>query len=260
MADYLWRVLAAEMPASFHPDALCAQAVCARTYTLCKGASGRHPGADVCTSSACCQAYRSPDEAAARWGESAAAFGEKIAAAVAATDGVTACYDGAPIQALFFSSSTALTETAAAVWGSHLPYLVSVSSPEGEGVPNYISTVTLSADALRQRVLALHPQADLSGPPEGWFTGIAHTDSGRVATLTVGGIPLSGGEARTLFALRSTCFTLTYGPEGFTFTVTGYGHGVGLSQYGANAMAEAGVGWPDILRHYYTGITLEAGW
>lgn len=257
MADYLWRVVAAEMPASFHPDALCAQAVCARTYTL---ASGRHSNADVCTSSACCQAYLHPDEAAARWGDANDLYRDKIAAAVSATDGVVAAHQGSPIQAVFFSSSTAWTEDAVAVWGSQLPYLVSVPSPEGEGVPNYTTTVTLSAEEVSRRVLAFRPQADLSGPAESWFTGAAYTQSGRVATLTVGGISLTGGEARTLFGLRSTCFTLTCGADGFVFSVTGYGHGVGMSQYGANTMAEAGTAWPEILTHYYTGITLEKGW
>ena len=260
MADYLWRVVAAEMPASFEPAALSAQAVCARTYTLYKSGSGRHENADVCTSSACCQAYIHPTDAAAKWGEQAASNGEKISAAIADTDGVIATYEGAPIQAVFFSSSTGRTEAAVAVWGGDFPYLVSVDSPEGAEVPDYTTTVTLTAEEVRGRTLALYPQAELDGDEAGWIGDVVYTDSGRVASLTVGGVPLTGGEARALFSLRSTCFAVAHGEGGFTFTVTGYGHGVGLSQYGANAMARAGAGWRDILTHYYTGVTLEKGW
>ena len=144
LSDYLWRVVAAEMPASFEPEALRAQAVCARTYSLWKQAAGIHgaDGADICTDSACCQAYRSPEDAAQRWGEAEADWSAKIAAAVADTDGQVLTYEGALIQAVFFSSADGSTADAAEVWGRSLPYLVPVDSPEGDEVPNYHSTVT----------------------------------------------------------------------------------------------------------------------
>ena len=261
MADYLWSVTAAEMPAAFETEALKAQAVCARTYTLWKAShGGGHEGADVCTDSSCCQAYITPEEAAANWGDMAQEYEAKIAQAVAATDGMVATYEGAPIQAVFFSSASGTTEDAAAVWGNSLPYLVSVDSPEGDEVPNYHTTVTLTADQVRELVLAAIPEADLSGDPSGWFSELSLTASGRVAEVKVGGVALSGGAVRNLFGLRSACFQVEYGESGFTFSVTGYGHGVGMSQYGANAMAQAGSTWQEILTHYYTGVTLEAGW
>ncbi|MBD5118938.1 MAG: stage II sporulation protein D [Clostridiales bacterium] len=262
MADYLWAVVAAEMPATFEPEALRAQAVCARTYSLWKMQAGSHgsDGADICADSSCCQAYISPEDAAQRWGESAAeTYTVKIAGAVADTDGQVLTYDGAPIQAVFFSSASGATEDAEAVWGKALPYLVSVDSPEGDEVPNYRSTVTLTADQVRKVVSEAGLGAELSGEPSTWFQNLTRTASGRVAGIEVGGVSLSGGAARNLFALRSACFDVSEQDGVFTFSVTGYGHGVGMSQYGANAMAKAGSGWQDILAHYYTGAQLQTG-
>jgi len=261
MADYLWSVTAAEMPASFEPEALRAQAVCARTYTLWRAAHpGKHEGADVCTSSGCCQAYITRQAAEERWGPLSGEYAAKIQAAVADTSGVAALYEGKPIQAVFFSSSSGPTEDAAAVWGSALPYLTSVPSPEGEEVPGYRSSVTLTKAEAEELIKAAYPGADLSGEPSGWFSDFTYTGSGRVDTVKVGGVEMSGGAARSLFSLRSACFQVEYGEGGFTFYVTGYGHGVGLSQYGANAMARAGSSWREIVEHYYTGVTLGAGW
>ena len=262
MADYLWGVVAAEMPASFEPEALRSQAVCARTYSLWKLRAKSHEadGADICADSSCCQAYLSQQDAAQRWGEGTApAYTAKIASAVADTDGQVLTYGGAPIQAVFFSSAAGATEDASAVWGKSLPYLVSVDSPEGEEVPNYRSTVTLTADQVKKTVAEAGLDCDLSGGPSGWFQDLTRTASGRVAAVKLGGVELSGGACRSLFALRSACFDVTEQDGTFTFTVTGYGHGVGMSQYGANAMAKAGAGWREILAHYYTGAQLQTG-
>ena len=158
---------------------------------------------------------------------------------------------------MFFSSSTGTTEDAAQVWGNSLPYLVSVSSPEGDEVPNYHSTVTMSAEELRALVTEQYPEAELSGAASEWITNVSYNASGRVSSLEVGGVAMSGGAARTLFGLRSSCFQVEEAEGTFTFSVTGYGHGVGMSQYGANAMAKEGDGWRDIVTHYYTGITVE---
>ena len=259
LAEYLWRVVAAEMPASFEEEALKAQAVCARTYTLWTAGAEKHgaAGADLCDSSACCQAYITHDEAEARWGEMAAAYTARIANAVADTDGFILTYEDEPIQAVFFSSSTASTEDAAAVWGASVPYLVPVDSPEGEEVPNYRSSVTLTAEEVRSLAKTAGLGADLSGKPSGWFSGIRYTASGRVGELTLGGVTLTGGAARSLFGLRSACFTVEEEGGVFTFSVVGYGHGVGMSQYGANAMAAAGSTWREIVSHYYTGVSIE---
>jgi stage II sporulation protein D len=259
MADYLWSVVAAEMPASFEKEALKAQAVTARTYTRWKMQTGQanHPDADVCTDSSCCQAYLSREQAAAAWGGSAAAYQEKISAAVADTDGQIMTYQGQPIQAVFFSSAAGRTEDAVAVWGNEVPYLVGVDSPEGEDVPNYHTQVTLSAEEFRAAFLAAYPQADLSGAPGGWFQNTVATASGAVATMDVGGVTVRGTQLRRLFSLRSASFTVETGEDTVTFQVTGYGHGVGMSQYGANALAQQGKTYQEILKWYYTGVELE---
>lgn len=256
MADYLWGVVAAEMPASFEPEALKAQTVAARTYTLSKmeRTVESHPDADVCTDITCCQAYIDPADAAANWGENAQTYTDKIAAAVADTDGMAALFQGQPIQAVFFSSAAGRTVDAVEVWGNAVPYLTSVDSPEGDEVPNYHSTVTVPLDEFKSKLLAQYPQADLSGEPAGWFANLVPNSAGGVETVDIGGVTVGGGSLRTLFGLRSTSFTVSASADGVTFSVTGYGHGVGMSQYGANALAKEGKTYDEILKWYYTGI------
>lgn len=258
MADYLWSVVAAEMPASFEVEALKAQAVTARTYTTWKMGAGEadHPDADVCTDINCCQAFLSKEKAAANWGTAAEEYTEKIRTAVSETDGQIITYDGQPIQAVFFSSAAGRTEDAVAVWGNSVPYLVGVDSPEGESVPNYHTEVTLAAEEFRETFLQRYPGADLSGTPEAWFQNETFTASGRVATIDVGGITVKGTELRSMFGLRSTSFTVETQNDSVTFQVTGYGHGVGMSQYGANALAKQGKTYEEILAWYYTGIEI----
>ena len=255
MADYLWGVVAAEMPASFQPEALKAQVCAARTYTVNLQArpSEKHPQADVCADSTCCQAYTDPTLARARWGLNAGEYSDKLAAAVADTDGLGILCDGTPIQALFFSSAAGRTVDAAEVWGREVSYLKGVDSPEGDEVPNWRVQTVLTPDQVRQTVLPACPEADLSGSPEGWFTGRTENSAGGVASMAVGGVTLTGGQLRSLFSLRSASFTVTYGEDGFTFETLGYGHGVGMSQYGANAMAAEGKDFRAILTWYYTG-------
>ena len=256
-SDYLQGVLRAEMPASFQEDALRAQAVAARTYTYYKMQNGGNHGdtADICTDHTCCQAFLGKDRAADNWGKNAERYEAKIENAVSATDGQVMLYGGAPILAVFHSSSAGETWNSGQVWAQDLPYLQSVSSPEGEGVPNYYSTVELTEAEFREKFLAARPEADLSGPASEWIQDPV-TDGVHVERITIGGVPVSGPSVRSIFGLRSASFTAEAGDGKITFYVTGYGHGVGMSQYGANAMAEAGSTWREILAHYYTGVTI----
>lgn len=259
MDKYLWRVVAAEMPASFQPEALKAQTVAARTYTVSKmmRTVERHPKADMCSDITCCQAYIAPEDAAGNWGENAQSYTDKIAAAVAGTDGVVALYNGQPIQAVFFSSAAGRTVDAVEVWGNAVPYLTGVDSPEGESqVPNYHSLISVSLEEFKTKFLAAHGEADLSGSPENWIQNPVLNSAGGVATMAVGGVVVRGSELRTLFSLRSSSFTVAANELGVTFSVTGYGHGVGMSQYGANTMAAEGKTYTEILQWYYSGITL----
>lgn len=256
--EYLTGVVAAEMPVSFEPEALKAQAVAARSYLQRAIASPKHDGADICSSSACCQAYLSPEELKAGWGDSYDEYLEKISAAVSATDGEYLSYDGQPALTAFHSSSDGATEDAAAIW-SEVPYLKSVSSPETEeSVPELTSRVESSELDFRDTILYLKPEADMTGAASDWVGEISRSASGRVADITIGGVSFTGSELRTLFSLRSTDFELEYTGGKFVFTVHGYGHGVGMSQYGANTMAESGADYRDILSHYYPGTFLVA--
>ena len=261
METYLLGVVRAEMPASFELEALKAQTVAARTYVLHKmlgGGSANHPEADVCDDITCCQAYLSQADAAAGWGAEASAYEAKIRRAVTETDGQCILYEGAPILAAFHSSTSGMTQDAADVWSSGVPYLKSVESPEDEAtVPNYRSTAEFSAAELKARLLEAIPDADLSGTPSNWFTNIQQQPSGTVTSLSVGGVTVSGNRLRTILDLRSACFTVAFQEDTVAFSVTGYGHGVGMSQYGANVLAAGGMDYRDILAWYYSDTTVD---
>ena len=216
----------------------------------------KHGEAQVCTDSRCCQAWQSEEELRTRWGEDYEQNAGIIRAAVEDTRGEYLASGGQAVFAAFHSSSASATENSADVW-SAVPYLVSVESPEtAEDVPNYISTVVCSPIDFRDTVLSAHPEADFSGEEETWIGELRHDAAGRVASVTLGGVELGGKELRSLFSLRSTAFELAYVAGSFTFTVTGFGHGVGMSQYGADKMARLGADYREILAHYYPGTEL----
>ncbi len=257
LAQYLRGSLGAEMPASFEPEALKAQAVALRTYLLYKlrvNPSDAHPEADICSDSTCCAAWRDPESLREKWGGDFDANFAKIASAVAETDGLYISYGGEPALAVFHSSSAGRTEDSGNVWNSSLPYLVSVESPESAGdVPNYVSTVTVTPEEFSSAVAAAHPEADFTGETSDWIGTPVYSESGRLLTVTIGGIDVSGRELRSLFSLRSTAVTFNVTGEAIEMTTTGYGHGVGMSQYGANAMAKSGSTFREILENYYPG-------
>jgi len=155
---------------------------------------------------------------------------------------------------VFHSSSAGATEVPASVWGGGYPYLVSVKSPEtAEDVPNYVSTVTMTAQEFTDAVKERFPEADFSGTTAGWIGDVTLTESGRLASLKLGGVTVTGTQLRSLFSLRSTAVTIYTDGNTVTLTTTGYGHGVGMSQYGANVMAKSGSTWREILAAYYPG-------
>lgn len=257
---YLTGVVRGEMPASFEMEALRAQAAAERSYVYYQLAAGRkdaHPDADFCTDHTCCSAYLSETAAREKWGGDFAPWNTRVEQAVSDTDGQVVLYNGRPILAVFHSSSAGRTAAAGDVWSGDLPYLVSVDSPEGEEtVPNYYSTVTFTAAEAKEKLVAAHPELKLSGTPDRWFGAAAENGSGRVETVSVGGTDIEGTELRRIFGLRSACFTVAADSESVTFRVTGYGHGVGMSQYGANQLAREGKTWQEILEWYYTGATV----
>ncbi len=260
LGEYLVGVVRAEMPASFQMEALKAQAVAARTYTLYKIQTGGNHGdtAEICTDSTCCQAYIAEERARANWGEAAEENERKVEEAVTGTDGQVVLYGGVPILAVFHSSSAGLTRAAGEVWLNDLPYLQAVTSPEdSDSIPNYYSRIEFTAEAFKQKVLAAYPEADLSGSVSGWLRDAVVDGAGSVAAVSVGGVTVKGSSLRSTLGLRSACFTWEAEDGKLVFFVTGYGHGVGMSQYGANAMAAAGTDYREILTHYYSGVTVE---
>lgn len=257
MEEYLVGVVAAEMPASYEPEALKAQAVAARTYTQYKkdheGCSA-HPGADICCESNHCQAYISPEEMAQNWDDDAAVYTKKIVDAVQQTSSEIIYYDGQEIQVFFHASAGGKTENSENVYGEALPYLVSVDSEGEESSSHYYGKVDVSRDEFIKKMTAFSPSIRFdSGPLIG---SIARFDSGRVQSVSVGNETFTGREIREIFGLNSANFTVKE-DSGVTFSTVGFGHGVGMSQTGANAMAKNGADYIDILTHYFTGVTVQ---
>ena len=249
LEEYLVGVVLAEMPADFEGEALKAQAVVARTYTRKRMEGGKHGTAAVCMDSGCCQGFRSPEEYLREGGKPNAV--DRVRRAVAETDGTVLCYEGKLIDATYFSCSGGSTEDAVAVWGQDVPYLQAVDSPGEEDAPRYSDSVEFTAAEFADK-LGIRNEGD----PAAWFADVRHTDGGGVETLTIRGKTFTGTQLRSKLGLRSTAFEIETAGTVITITTKGFGHRVGMSQYGAQAMAKEGSSFEEILRHYYTGAEL----
>ena len=245
---YLTGVVAAEMPADFEYEALKAQAVAARTYLYSRMeqlASGNisesHNGAAVCTDYTHCQAYTDREAP------------DNIISAVNETTGEYMTYNGEIISALFHSTSSGATEAAVDVWGSDVPYLQSVPSVGDMESPKYLSSLTLSAEDFKATAEETLDGTDWSNP---LFSDIERSKAGGIITLKIGGVSVRGTDFRTMYGLRSTNAELTEKDGNVIMSVRGYGHGVGMSQYGADYMAKNGSSYDEILKTYYTGIEI----
>ncbi len=251
LEEYVRGVVLAEMPASFDPEALKAQAVVARTYALRRVTLGdKHPQGAVCTDPGCCQAWISDEAYLESMGNGADVA--KTAAAVEMTAGLVVTWQGALAETTYFSCSGGRTESALAVWNSEIPYLQSVESPGEQWAPVFSSELIFSAEEF-----AACLGRTLSGSPADWFGAEERTAGGGVATLVIGGITYSGVELRSLLGLPSTAFSMAAAGESVTVTAAGHGHRVGLSQYGAGAMADDGNDFAAILAHYYPGTEID---
>lgn len=263
LEDYLRGVLAAEMPVTFPLEALKAQAVAARTYIInkivnVKGEIPEHHGAQVCTDSAHCKAWMSKEERLEKWPEAERDnYWNKITAAVQDTAGEIMTYDGKPVTAVFYAISSGKTERAADVWGSDVPYLQSVDSPVDKNAPGFESTVSMSVQEFKNKMSAARPEAAFSANPQEWYQNEVRSEGGGVTHAVIGGVEVKGGDIRTIFGLRSTNFTLQLSQDQAVFQVKGYGHGVGMSQWGAKFYAEEGKNYKDILKLYYQGVSIE---
>ena len=251
LEQYVLGVVLAEMPAEFEEEALKAQAVVARTYALRRLArKDRHEDVAVCTDPGCCQAYVTREEFLGS-GETAAGF-EKIARAVEQTCGQVLTYEGEPIEATYFSCSGGRTEDAVAVWGEVIPYLQAVDSPGEENADKYWEEVYFSAAEFEEAL-----GRDLSGTPQSWLGKRTFTPGDGVQTMVIGGMTYTGTRLRELLGLNSTAFLMTADSGGITIETLGKGHRVGMSQYGADAMARNGSNYDEILMHYYQGTRID---
>lgn len=247
LEQYLIGVVLAEMPASFETEALKAQAVVARTYTVrAQEGKSKHEGGDICGDSTCCQGYVDPANYVGTEEDL-----KKVRSAVAATYGQVLTYGGALVEATYFSCSGGTTEDAVAVWGTDVPYLQSVSSPGEENAAYYVDSVTFTSKEFTSKL-----GQKLEGTPTEWLGEVTYTTGGGVDAMIIGGKNYQGTEIRKLLGLRSTAFAMEVTEGAITVTTRGYGHRVGMSQYGADAMAALGSTYREILAHYYQGTEL----
>lgn len=242
MTDYLIGVVASEMPAEFNLEALKAGAVTARTYALKKLEDG-----GVLTDTVSTQVYSDNTQLREKWGSSFDKYYNKIKEAVEATDNVVIKYQGSLISALYFSTSNGYTESAKEVFGYDIPYLQSVESEVDKETTPYLRTIEKS----ELEILNILGITNLSN-----IEVISRTSSGRVKEMKIDNKVYSGTELRNLLGLRSTDFTIEVKDGTVKITTKGYGHGVGMSQYGANKLASQGYSYQDIIKHYYTNVEI----
>lgn len=264
--DHLCGVLAAEMPVTYEVEALKAQAVAAFSYTVYRmegelarpGLIPEHKGAYVCTDYRHCKGYLSKEDALKKWGQAwFDKYWGKIESAVSAVENAVLTYEGMPINAVFHSISSGATEYAVDVWGADIPYLVSVQSQQDMDAPDYQTTRSFTDTQFADILRNASSSVSFSGDPAGWIGLSENTQAGGIKQLVIGGTAFKGTDLRELFGLRSSNFALAYQNGTFVFTVKGYGHGVGMSQYGANELAKKGKTWKEILQWYYTGVEVS---
>ena len=259
LEEYLCNVVSAEMPVDFEIEALKSQAIVARTYTIYKINNKKHDNADICDSSSCCQAWISKDDRLSRWEENKREENwKKIERAVNETNGKIITYEGKPINAFFHSNSGGTTEVPINVWGgSGYPYLQMMETSGEEGYTQYASEVTLNFDEILNKIKEKYSDIQIDFTKDDDIKILERTESDRVKTIKFGNHNLSGVEARTIFGLRSTNFEIEKQEDKITFKVKGYGHGVGMSQTGADSLAKQGKNAEDIIHHFYSNVELK---
>ena len=257
--NYLCNVVSAEMPATYEMEALKAQAIVARTYTVYKMQNKKHDNADICDDSTCCQAWVSKEDRFARWEESQQESNwSKIEKCVKETAGRIITYNGSPINAFFHANSGGTTELPVNVWGgTGLPYLQVVQTDGEEGYTQYSSEVNFTQEELVNKLKEKYQDIQIDFNNDESVKILEYTDSGRVKTIRFGNHELSGVEARTVLGLKSTNFEIIKQDNQIKFSVKGYGHGVGMSQTGADTMAKQGSSCEEIINHFYVGVEIK---
>ena len=259
--EYLYGVVSAEMPVNFELEALKAQAVAARTYTVYQISNnkGKHGDADMCDDYTCCQAWISKDDRMKKWNETQRENNwNKIVKAVNSTAGQIMTYKGEVINAFFHSNSGGKTEIASNVWsgGKDFPYLQSVETSGEDGYTQYNSEVIISKNDLLEKIKKEYKDIQINFNEKESIKILEYTESGRVKTVKIGNTEIAGTKVRSMLNLKSTNFSIRIENDNIIFTVIGYGHGVGMSQTGADSMAKQGNNYEEILKHFYTGIEI----
>ena len=256
--SYLVNVVSAEMPVDFEIEALKAQAVVARTYTIYKMQNKKHENADICDDSNCCQAWISKEDRLSRWeADKSESNWNKIEQAVEETKGKVITYNNKVINAFFHSNSGGKTEIPVNVWGgTGYPYLQVVETSGEEGYSQYQSEAIYTRDELIEKLKTKYEDITIDFNNDEDCKILEYTDSGRVRTVKFGNHELSGTETRSLFNLRSTNFEIIKEDENIKFSVKGYGHGVGMSQTGADSLAKQGKNYEEIIKHFYIGVEI----
>lgn len=258
--EYLLGVVSAEMPATFEQEALNAQSVVARTYTIytISHNNGKHGEAHICDDSKCCQAWISKEDRIAKWEENVREENwRKIQLAVNNTKGKIITYNGEVIDAFFHSNSGGMTEVPVNVWGgTDYPYLKSVETSGEDAYSQYNSEVIITKDEFKNKILQKHRDFIIDYNAEDCIKILEYNESGRIKTIKVGNLNLSGVEVRTLLGLKSANFEVILDGENIKFIVKGYGHGVGMSQTGADSMAKSGSHYEDIIKHFYSDVEI----
>ena len=249
LEEYVYGVVSSEMPASFDNEALKAQAVASRTYVIYEMENHKDKDFDV-YDSVNSQVYRSCAELKEYWGDKYLEYSNKIKKAVIDTEGQYLVYEDKVILSLFFSESTGYTENSEEVFNEKLPYLRSVESKWDLDSPNYNSEKEFKKKDFYNK-LGISYSDTLN------ITDIEKTSSGRIKKLKINNVEFSGRDIRTKLELRSTFFTFYEESDKILIKTKGYGHGVGMSQYGANKMALSGYKYQDILKYYYTGVEIK---
>lgn len=259
LEEYICGVVSSEMPASYELEALKAQAIVARTYTLYKINHPKHDNADICDSSNCCQAWLSKEDRLAKWEEEIREENwNKIVKSVNETNGKIITYNNEPINAFFHANSGGITETASEVWGGeNFPYLQVVQTLGEDGYQQYSSEVSYTYEELIKKLEEQYSDIEIDSESDESIKILEYTQSGRVKTIKFGNHNLSGVETRTILGLKSTNFEITKLEGKILFNVKGYGHGVGMSQTGADSMAKDGNTAEDIVNHFYSNIEIK---
>lgn len=247
-SDYLEGVVAAEMPAMYNEEAIKAQAVAAYTFALYRKNENKDKDYDITDSELVDQKYITISEAREKWGENADLYQSKIKNAVKSVEGEYIAFNKEPILALYHAISGGKTESCLSVFGQDLPYLTERDSSGDLFNENYISLLNIPCDEFAKK---LSSTVNFSDDTENWISNITYRSNGYVESVTICEKLLSGIEIRKYLGLRSANFDVSYNDGTFNFTVRGYGHGVGLSQYGAEYMANQGGTYTEILKWYY---------